>query len=147
MAQEALGHLLVHRERTPESVGAGVGDAGDVEKGLDRAVLAATAVQCQEEDVDVAERRIACQRDRVALVQRRERRGLRWRRSDTSPPQASLLVGTENPSDRVHRDGVVPRLSQSLGDLSTGSERNVTLVGGPTHQDRDPHAVSARTTS
>ena len=56
VAQHGLEEVLVHAERGGGDPGADVGDAGELEQALDRAVLAERAVQHGQDDVDGAER-------------------------------------------------------------------------------------------
>jgi hypothetical protein len=56
VAHDGLEDVLVHRECRAEHAGADVGDTGQLEQALHRAVLAEGAVQDREDDVDLAER-------------------------------------------------------------------------------------------
>ena len=54
--EDDLHHPLVHADRGGEHAGADVGDVGQLEQPLDRAVLAVGAVQHREDDVEVQAR-------------------------------------------------------------------------------------------
>ena len=132
--EHALRHRLVHRERAREHARAGVDLAGQLESGLDRAVLAVRAVQGDEHHVRVADRR---------RLHRREHRLERQRAHGRERPCSVALAarGQHLAIRGVDRRRLVPEIAQRLRDPTARAERHLALGGSSAHQDGDFHAL------
>ena len=101
--EEPLHHVLVHAGRGAEHAGADVGDAGQFEQPLDRAVLAEGAVQHGKDDVE----RLAVQRQLVEQHFVGTRPPAQGESASGSPPAAAWRRAW--PRGRRRADGGRPR--------------------------------------
>src|SRR5690606_13440354 len=135
-----VGERLVHAQDRALDVAADVGDAGELQQALDRAVLAMLAVQEREDDVEpegLPPARPPDQGPAHAPVRRQHGLASALDAGLGTVAQSPLAV----PRD-AHPDELVPRSVQAPPDLASGPDRDVVLLRGAAEEDPDPRPTA-----
>ena len=139
-AEQALGEVLVHRQRARERAASGVGDADHVEHGLERAALAAPAVEAGEEHLGPGHggesRDPLRQEAPLALVEVRE---VRQGAAHVAGEQPPLVLGGEQAAGRIDDAHFMLPLAQRGDDLGGARERHGPLGRRPAGEHGDLH--------
>jgi len=135
VAHHRLEDVLVHAQRRGEHAGTHVGNAGELEQPLHRAVLAERPVQDREDDVDLRELR-----RHVAGRQPLEAGGrcvFSGAGIEGGPGRRELPAA--RPVDLDGHDLVAARLERRR-DALRGGDRDLVLAGAAAEDDGDPPA-------
>ena len=155
--KQLLGELLVHPRGAGKHTGADVGDAGEFEQSLDRAVLAVRTVQDGEHHVDGRQDLTGTggKCHQLAAAPRIRRQGQLGARFGGHPGQLPvgdrerIRVGVgEHPrtlrrdADRDHLETLRVEVAQNA---ARGHAGDGVLVAAPAEDDGDAHAATAGT--
>ena len=144
--EHLLGHRLVHRQRRAEDARADVGDVGELEEALHRAVLAHRPVEQGQDDGRLGgsdlERRLRRHRRPGRVELRRQRRRTRLQRLCRALGERPLAVG----GDADRRDAVARRIDRGQ-DVRRRDAAHVVLGRLPAeqHDEVDPVGRHAST--
>src|SRR6185295_14475110 len=139
-ARDRRGRVLVHAERGTGRRGPGVCDAAQVERGLQRAVLAGTAVTAIHDDTDLDALALARVLDEPALDASLQQHRIRLRRlaldevARLEPRRHYEPVAGLGP---VQPDHVVPGVVQDARNLQAGQDADVVFRRRAAETDAD----------
>ena len=151
---DALGHDFIHGHAARERAGARVGHAKQFKRGLDLSVLPVGPVQAEEHAVgQTAELQNARSETARALVppggdDRCDIRGLMLDADIAAEAVRHIKGLIERPavilqSEKcVHKDGLVPALSQRLADRGRRHQRDMPLRTQAAAQHHDFHCIT-----
>lgn len=128
--EEVLGRVFVHGKGASYVPGSGVGNAKEVEKGLDGAVFSSAAMEDDEDDVNGAEfgtvgedgRGLGAELDKVSVGGRGE--------VDLRVEEGFFFGGGEEAFRGVDGDDLVTFFPQSTEDLSATGDGDVAFFAG-----------------